>query len=265
MDIKELEEANEAIAMLEQLDLPISMDQLGKRKILEKEYLNENVIPRVQSYIQSLVEQLHKSFCLVVEYQYGEPVQVRIAEQTKLKSDTIQRLKKNEARVRLVNNAFKSDRVEQELDRFLKSLPKKNPYVKFAVTQSYSSLSKLLRTLQSKDLLQYISPLFKALNLPTTGTLGPTAFVKLLEPEQFVKQETRNGTIDRIVLWSQSQKVEKQWDGARIKKYETDGVTPIMVDKTKEIKEGQWSLKTLCKIMAQKEYFANLHSKKKHE
>ena len=54
MDIKELEEANEAIAMLEQLDLPISIDQLGKRKMLETKYLNENVIPKVQSHIQSL-------------------------------------------------------------------------------------------------------------------------------------------------------------------------------------------------------------------
>ena len=49
MDVKQLEEANEAIAMLKELDLPISMEQLGKRKMLETEYLKENVIPQVQS------------------------------------------------------------------------------------------------------------------------------------------------------------------------------------------------------------------------
>ena len=45
MDIKELEEANEAIAILKELDLPISIEQLGKRKMLETEYLKEIAIP----------------------------------------------------------------------------------------------------------------------------------------------------------------------------------------------------------------------------
>ena len=35
-----------------------------------------------------------------------------------------------------------------------------------------------------------------------------------------------------------------------------DVVTPIMVDKTKKIKDEHWSIKVLCDIMFQKEYFA---------
>ena len=38
MDVKQLKEANEALAMLKELDLPISMEQLGKRKMLAAEY-----------------------------------------------------------------------------------------------------------------------------------------------------------------------------------------------------------------------------------
>ncbi len=109
MDVKDLVEANEAIAMLKELDLPISIEQLGKRKMLEIKYLKENVIPQIQSYIQSLVEHLHKSFCLVIEYEYGETVQVRLAEQTKIKGDTLQRLPKNDTpNKRVVSNKYKS-------------------------------------------------------------------------------------------------------------------------------------------------------------
>ena len=150
MDVKELEKANEAIAMLKELDLPISMEQLGKRKMLETEYLNENVIPQIQNFIQSLVEHLHKSFCLVVDYEYGEPVQVRLAEQTKLKGDTIQRLLKNGTpNKRVVSKKFKSERIQREWDTFLRSLPTGNPFFKYTFTQGYSSLSKLLRIIQS--------------------------------------------------------------------------------------------------------------------
>ena len=262
MDIKELEEANESIAMLKELDLPISIEQLGKRKMLETEYLKENVIPQVQSYIQSLVEHLHKSFCLVVEYEYGEPAQVRLAEQTKLKGDTIQRLLKNNTpNKRVDSKKYKSERIEREWDTFLASLPTGNPFYKYTFTQGYSSLSKLLRIIQSKDMMKYSSSLLKALNLPVNGKMTPTAFVNMLEPKQFVKESTSDGTINRIVLWTQSQKVEKLFDGTRIKVFEADGVTPVMIDKTKVIKEGQWSFKLLCDLIGQKEYFANKRSK----
>ena len=258
MDVKQLEEANEAIAMLKELDLPISMEQLGKRKMLETEYLNENVIPQVQSHIQSLVEHLHKSFCLVVEYECGEPVRVRLAEQTKIKGDTIQRLLKNDTpNKRVASKKYKSERIEREWNDFLESLPTGNPYYKFTFTQGYSSLSKLLRIIQSKDMMKYSASLLEALNLPENGKLTPAALINLLEPEQFVQEKTKEGVISKISLWSQSQKTETLENGRREKVFEADGITPVMIDKTKIIKEGQWSLKTLCELIAQKEYFAN--------
>lgn len=262
MDVKQLEEANEAIAMLKELDLPISMEQLGKRKMLETEYLKENVIPQVQSYIQSLVEHLHKSFCLVVDYECGEPVQVRLAEQTKLKGDTVQHLLKNETpSKRIVSKKYKSERIEREWDTFLASLPTGNPFYKYTFSQGYSSLSKLLRIIQSKDMLPYSSSLLKALNLPVNGKMTPTALINVLEPEQLVEEKTKDGVKSKVALWTQSQKTENQGLGGRIKVFEADGVTPVMIDKTKVIKEGQWSLKLLCDLIAQKEYFANKRSK----
>ena len=262
MDIKELEEANEAIAILKELDLLISIEQLGKRKILETEYLKEIAIPQIQAYIQSLVEHLHKSFCLVVEYEYGEPAQVRLAEQTKLKGDTIQRLLKNNTpNKRVVSKKYKSERIEREWDTFLASLPTGNPFYKYTFTQGYSSLSKLLRIVQSKDMLTYSSSLLKALNLPFNGKLTPTALINVLEPEQLVQEKTKEGVKPKVALWTQSQRTENQGQGRRIKVFEADGVTPVMIDKTKVIKEGQWSLKLLCDLIAQKEYFANKRSK----
>lgn len=261
MDIKELEEANEAIAMLKELDLPISIEQLGKRKVLETEYLKENVIPQVQSHIQSLVEHLHKSFCLVVEYEYGEHVQVRLAEQTKIKGDTIHRLSKNNTPIkRVVSKKYNSERIEQEWKNFLESLPTGNPFYKFTFTQSYRSLSKLLHIIQSKDMMSYSSSLLKALNLPVNGKFTPAALINLLEPEQLVQEKTKDGVVSRIVLWSQSQKTEIQANGRREKVFEADGMTPVMIDKTKVIKEGQWSFKLLCDLIAQKEYFASKRS-----
>ena len=258
MDVKDLVEANEAIAMLEELDLPISIEQLGKRKMLETEYLKENMIPQIQSYIQSLVKHIRKSFCLVVEYEYGETVQVRLAEQTKIKGDTLQRLLKNDTpNKRVVSNKYKSERIDREWNNFLASLPTGNPYYKYTFTQSYSSLSKLLRIIQSKDMMKYTASLFKALNLPGNGKLTPTALINLLEPEQLVQEKTKDGVSSKISLWSQSQKTENLGNGRREKVFEADGITPVMIDKTKIIKEGQWSLKTLCELMAQKEYFAN--------
>ena len=262
MDVKELEEANEAIAILKELDLPISIEQLGKRQTLETKYLDEVLLPQIQSYIQSLVGQLHKPFCLVVDYEYGEPVQVRIAEKTKIKGVAIQNLGKNIPNKRVVSKKYKSERVEREWDNFLKSLPTGNLFYKFTFTQAYSSLSKLLRIIQSNDMLKYSASLLRALNLPANGKLSPSALINMLEPEQLIQEKSKDGVSMRIALWSQSQKSEKQGYGRREKVFEADRITPVMIDKTKVIKEGQWSLKTLCDLIAQKEYFSNKRSKK---
>ena len=111
-------------------------------------------------------------------------------------------------------------------------------------------------------MMTYSSSLLKALNLPVNGQLTPTALINVLEPEPLVQEKSKDGVKSKLALWSQSQKTEKQEQGGRIKLFEADGVTPVMIDKTKVIKEGQWSLKLLCDLIAQKEYFANKRSEK---
>lgn len=261
MDFKQLEDINDSISLLEGLDLPFDMEQLGKRQQLETDYLNENVIPIIQTQIQALVENLHKPFCLVVDYQYGSPVQVRLAEKRSVKLGIE---KKAIPRTRIDSKKYTSDYIQSEWNRFLESIPQGNTFAKFAISQSYSTLSKMLRTMQTQEMLKYTSSLFKILSLPTNGKITPTSFTSILEPEQFVQETTKDGFVNRIVLWSQSQKVVVK-DGIRTKIFEADGVTPVMVDKTKKVKEGQWSLKTLCDLVAQKEYFARLHSVEKNQ
>ena len=48
-------------------------------------------------------------------------------------------------------------------------------------------------------------------------------------------------------------------DGTRTKVFEKDGVTPVLVDKIKRVKDEHWSLKVLCDLMFQKNYFAQKH------
>ena len=138
----------------------------------------------------------------------------------------------------------------------------KNPFYKYTFTQGYSSLSKLLRIIQSKDMLKYSASLLEALNLPVNGKMTPTALINVLEPEQLVQENTKDGVKSKVALWTQSQKTENQGQGRRIKVFEADGVTPVLIDKTKVIKEGQWSFKLLCDLIAQKEFFANKRSKR---
>ena len=261
MDTKELEEANESIAILEELGLPISVEQLGKRKMLETKYLSEILVPQIQSHIQSLVERLHKPFCLVVDYQYGLPVEVRIAEKTNLKIEgSVDKQRIGSTRSKIHQDAFASERVQNEWKRFVDSLPTGNPFIKFTFTQSYNSLSKLLHVIQSREMMKYISPLFEALDIPTTGKVTPKQIINMLDTKQLVKETTKEGTSNRIALWTKSQKVEIQPDGTRKKVFMADGITPVFVNKAKIIKEGKWSLKTLCDLVAQKEYFSNIHS-----
>lgn len=263
MDKGQMKDIYDAIEMLEELGLPVGMEKLQERKEMESRYLNENVVPEIQAKIQAMVEQMHLSFCLVVDHQYGMPVQVRVAEKTKIQVDTKKgALKKVASQKGKITNVYESPQMKEKLKEFLDSLPKGNAYYKFVFTQSYRSMSKLFKAMQSAEMRKYTRQLFEILKLPTTGRMSPMDFKELLEPEQFVKETTKDGIVETIVLWTQSQKVETRYDGTRVKVFEADGVTPVMVDKTKKIKEGQWSLKTLCDLMAQKEYFANLHKEK---
>ena len=269
MDINKLEETIAGIALLKELGLPVNLEQLQNLRKQEAKYISENVVPQTQSLIQTLVEKIHIPFSLVVEYQYGSPVQVRIVEKTGSK-ESAKRYSQDNAipRTKITKNPYSSAHIQTAWKKFLKSLPNGDIMFKVTISQPYHSISKLLRVMQSKDMLRYTSSLFELLNLPATGNISPTDFKNMLEPEQFVQETTEDGTFNRIVLWTQVQKTEVLKDGTRMKSFEADGITPIMIDKAKSVKEGQWTLKTLCDLMVQKKYFAQkrieMHENKRY-
>ena len=147
-------------------------------------------------------------------------------------------------------------------DKFSASLPSGNIVLKATFSQKFKSISQLLRLLRDKDLEKYTLPLLEDLQVPTDGKLTPKLIIDLLEPEQFISTSKTDLTQKTIGLWSQTQKVDKLEDGTRVKVFAEDGVTPIMVKKIKPIKEGQWTLKILCELIAQKRYFEELRVSK---
>lgn len=259
MESNRFKEAVDAIAVLKELGLPISTEQLRERRLLEDKYLSETLVPQIQEYIQNLVEDVHKSFSLIVDYNYGSPVKVQIvgrsASSKTGSNDNLQKKGKAEN----VYNAL----VAKELwDKFSASLPAGNVVLKATFSQKFKSISQLIRLFRDKDLEKYTLPLLENLQLPTDGRLTPKSIVDLLEPEQFVPASKTDTTQKRIGLWSQAQKVDKLEDGTRVKVFAADGTTPVIVKKIKPIKEGQWTLKILCELIAQKRYFEELRVSK---
>lgn len=69
MKTEELNKAHEAIEMLKALNLPVSEAQLEGIARLEKEYLQENIIPEVTREMTPFISQLRHRFKLKVSYR----------------------------------------------------------------------------------------------------------------------------------------------------------------------------------------------------
>ena len=253
MDANKLEATRAGISMLKELGLPVNVEQLQNLREQEAQFLSENVVPKIQSQIQALVEQIHIPFELYVEYQYGKPVQVRLVE----KEGSI-KSRKTKGKI-LTNNEYSSADIQKAWEKSISSLPKGPVMYKLLTTQKYGSLSQLLKGIQANDMMRYTSSLFEMLNFPTSGKVTPREFIDMLEPEQFILENSKDGSSRKIILWKKGPKMETLEDGTRTKVFEKDGVTPVLVDKIKRVKDEHWSLKVLCDLMFQKNYFAQKH------
>lgn len=256
MDIKELDEVNEALEMLKELGLPIGLEQLGRRKELEIKYIKETVIPLIQSRIQAMVEQTHEPFSLLVEYKRGTPVQVTLVDgkEIAIKRNSQTVTKKQEINL----DVYSSDYLQKEWENYLNNLPGGKDFYRIYKRQTFATFSKLIGLMQSPVARKYTSFLLERLNLHTYEKISPVQILNALEPEQLVVEETENGISRQIILWSKHPKTQTLMDGTKTKVFRSDGVTPIMIDTRRKIKEGQWSLKLICDLIAQKEYFAKL-------
>lgn len=263
MDIKELDEVNEALEMFKELGLPIGIEQLGQRKKLETKYIKETVAPLIQSRIQAMVEKIHESFSLLVEYKRGTPVQVTFVEKENAKNVAkLKSCKTSKSQVCAKDDVYSSKYLLEEWKEYLETQPGGLMFYKNYLTYSFHTLSKLSNMMLSQQMINYTSFLFERLQIPMNEKKGLLSIINILEPEQFAEMTTEGGVKKRIVLWTQTPKVKILEDGSRIKVCEPDGVTPVMVDKVKFIKEDQWSIKVICDLIAQKEYFAKLHESK---
>lgn len=117
---------------------------------------------------------------------------------------------------------------------------------------SYYSLSKLLRDAQMKSQMALTVPVFESLGLATNGKVKPSEIMDSLAEKQVRVNE--DGTKD-VLLWSRTQKYEKNSDGTRTYIFEEDGVTPVLEDHCSAIKEGAWTLNKFCKLIAQRNAF----------
>ena len=90
--MEDLKKMYQAIQMLEELGLPVSLEQQFAVRQLENDYLEQNIIPAVSDLIQSEVEVLKNSFSLLINYTPEEGLSVKQVERKSvIKQPTILR------------------------------------------------------------------------------------------------------------------------------------------------------------------------------
>ena len=83
MDSKELKKAQEAIDMLQQLNLPIGEQQLEALAAMEKEYLEKEVLPPAIEVMRSKVSGLKNTFLVSVKYSEKDGLKLESVEAQK--------------------------------------------------------------------------------------------------------------------------------------------------------------------------------------
>ena len=90
--MEDLKKMYQAIEMLEELGLPVSLEQQFALRRLETDYLEQNIIPSIVDLMQTEVEVLKNKFCLIVKYDPEEGLSVKQAEtKSVVKQPTIMR------------------------------------------------------------------------------------------------------------------------------------------------------------------------------
>lgn len=84
--MEKLDKMYEAIEMLEALGMPVSGEQLRAVTELEKEYLNNEVIPLIKQEIEPLVSKMRNKFCLELKYNKVDGLSVQVAEEKSMVS-----------------------------------------------------------------------------------------------------------------------------------------------------------------------------------
>lgn len=83
MDMDKLSKAYEAVEMLEELELPVSQEQLNAIAQMEKDYLRDEIIPLIQQELEPLVGKMRNKFHLLFTYTKENGLEIRITEPVK--------------------------------------------------------------------------------------------------------------------------------------------------------------------------------------
>lgn len=78
--MENLDKAYKAMAMLKELGLPVSTEQIKAIAIMESQYLRDEVIPQVTKEMEPLVEQLQNKFKLELTYSQEDGLDIQVVE-----------------------------------------------------------------------------------------------------------------------------------------------------------------------------------------
>jgi len=78
MNIEKLNQAYEAIEMLNALGLPVSSEQMNAITEMEHDYLREYVIPQIVKEIEPFVEHMRNRFILEVSYSHDDKLNIQV-------------------------------------------------------------------------------------------------------------------------------------------------------------------------------------------
>ena len=81
--MEKLDKAYEAVEMLEALGLPVSIEQRTAIDRMEKEYLQEEIIPLIKQELEPMVEKLRNQFNMKVTYNKDFGLDIKLSEPTK--------------------------------------------------------------------------------------------------------------------------------------------------------------------------------------
>lgn len=75
-----LDQAYEAVEMLKELGLPVSNEQVRAIAMMERQYLREEVIPKVSKEMEPLVNMMHNKFRLEVTYSHDCGLDIQVVD-----------------------------------------------------------------------------------------------------------------------------------------------------------------------------------------
>lgn len=81
--MEKLDKAYEVIEMLEALGLPVSIEQRNAIDRMEREYLQDEIIPLIKQELEPMMEKLRNQFNMKISYNKDSGLDIKLTEPTK--------------------------------------------------------------------------------------------------------------------------------------------------------------------------------------